>query len=223
MRRKKISGVIIGCVLLVGVAGCSNAKNTDSVKYDGSGAILKSYIEKNEDNVGAIFPNLYSVGDQYAIVASYFGMYVIEMRKERIVDYVDLAKYGCDQFQGDQVVQITTDGNDIYFYNMENESISGKIYRLTISDGILEENAQDEYEQLQTTDTSKTINYDSFVANQEAKLAEKLKVYTDIAKSDVLDMGSYKLFTVAKDWKLSNLKIVLINTETENVKEIAVR
>lgn len=222
MNRGKLSSIIIVAALMVGIAGCSGAKSSDSAKYDSGVATLESYVDKN-DNIGAVFPNLYCVGDQYAVVASYFGMYVVDVQKAQVVDYVDLVKYGCNQFQGDQIATITADAENIYFFKTENEKISGKIYELKVSDGTVEEIAEDEYNKVQLTDTRVTTDWESFVSAQGEGLADKLKDYETVDKSEVLDMGSCKVFTVAEDWKLSNFKIVLVNSATEDVQEIEVK
>lgn len=222
MKYRKLSSIVIAATLIVGIAGCSGAKSTDSAKYDSSVATLESYIDKS-DNIGAVFPNLYCVGDQYAVVASYFGMYVVDVQKAQIVDYVDLAKYGCNQFQGDRIAKITTDAENIYFFNTENEDIIGKIYELNVSDGTVEELAEDRYNEVLLADTGATTDYESFVSAQGEGLADKLKAYETVEKSEVLDMGDHKVFTVAADWKLSNLQIVLIHSDTEDVQEIEVK
>lgn len=222
MRR---SLIIFLAILLIVMSGCSVSDNKGLIKYDSGTTTLDEYIEKS-DNIGAVFPNMHCVGDKYIVLASYFGMYLIDIEKAQVVNYINLEKYGCNYLQGDIITEVVIDANEnnIYFYNSENGDFSGNIYDFNIETQTVEEMSEDEFTDvlLQVTNCELT-DWDKLINDAGEGVKEKLESYNSIEKSDIYRVDDVAFFLTAEEWKLSNLKLILISSDTEELKEIGIK
>lgn len=221
MRRSKI---IIIAILLIVMSGCSVSNNKGIIKYNSDTTTLDEYIEKS-DNIGAVFPNMHCVGNKYIVLASYFGMYLIDIEKAQVVNYINLEKYGCNYFQGDIITEVVIDANEnnIYFYNSENGDFAGNIYDFNIKNQTVEEIPADEFAdvQLQATNCELT-DLDKLINDVGEGVKEKLETYNSIEKSDIYRVGDVTFFLTAEEWKLSNLKLILISSDTDELNEVCI-
>lgn len=214
--------MIIVAILLIVMSGCSVANNKGIIKYNSDTSTLDEYIEES-DNIGAVFPNMHCVGNKYIVLASYFGMYLIDIEKTQVINYVDLEKYGCTYFQGDIITEVAIDANEnnVYFYNSENGDLAGKIYDFDIENQTVEEISESEFADVQLQSANcESIDFNELVNDEDTNVTEKLEAYNSIEKSGIYKTGNITFFVAAEDWKLSNLKLILINSDTDELNEV---
>lgn len=217
--------IIVAAILLIIMSGCSIPEDKGIIKYYSDTSTLDEYIDKS-DNIGASFPNVYCVGDKYIVLASYFGMYLIDIEKIQVINYVDIRKYGCAYFQGDIITEVVIDANEnnVYFYNSENGNFADKIYNFNIKNQTVEEITEEEFigVQLQTANCE-FIDFDNLINNESTNMKEELEAYNSIEKSEVYRIGNITFFLTAEEWKLSNLKLILINSDTDELNEVRIK
>ncbi|MBQ9885345.1 MAG: hypothetical protein IJM37_00585 [Lachnospiraceae bacterium] len=220
---KKILSVICLITFIVCFIGCNKAGLADAV-YDGSSykAVLQQYIEQN-DNIGAEFPQIYFMNGKYTVAASYFGLFVIDNTAKKVDSFIDLKKYDCNYFQGDVITKISSDDKSekLYFYNTENDKIvADKVYSYDIKSRKISKAKAEEIGAGSVPMQSGTLR--DVLDEADEDLAVKLSEYADRNISTVYKGNEQMVFAVSDEWRISNLKLVIVDVKNGDVKEIAI-
>lgn len=92
--------------------------------------------------IGATMPELNYASDDKIIFRGYFGLFVYDLRSNKIIRSLDLKEIGCDQTQGSHYSQVfvNKDGTKVVLEIIE----SGKMYEYNTLNGLLQQKESSE-------------------------------------------------------------------------------
>lgn len=233
---RKVSTGLSLMLILACLAGCSDEKavsktesKTEADKVVEKALSADEYPETlrgfvgEEDTVGATSVNIFDVGEKYTIAATWFGLFVLNTESATVDSYVDLKKYDSNYFQGDIITKVRVDKKqeNLYFYNTENEEVTGKVYHFDLQSKEIVEIPYREVPPDSELREQPVLLQDEEIEKLDSSLKDILKEY-DWQNGNAVMQNGKLIFSTAEDWKLTKLKFVFVDVNSGEVKELSV-
>lgn len=152
-----------------------------------------------DQSIGVDMCFLDYASDEFVIFHGYFGLFVYDLNKQKLVRSIDLKSIDCDSTQGDDYCDVTVseDGNMVYLHPMSSENM----YVYTVNNNILRET---EYEPVDNV-------FDRFVGIEEVMDTKDCSYSCNAVEFANNDYGyiyasDWKLGTLSSDWELGTLE-----------------